>query len=414
MAPELLRNECTNNAASDVYSFGIMLYEVYSRKEPYEGQDIRTVLKLVCDPIVNLRPPVPDACPPVVSELMRECLESRPDARPAAAELDARLKQLDVDNVKPGQMIFSKQKKKEEHKTTDLLLDVFPPHIAEALREGRKIEPETRECVTILFSDIVGFTSIAASLSPLKVSDMLDRLYLQFDELTRKHDLFKVETIGDAYMCAGNLVKDQQDHAKRIAEFAADAIMIASETEIDVDNPRRGYIKLRIGFHSGPVVTNVVGSCNLRFSLFGDTVNTASRMESTSEPGRIHCSERAAKLLQKQAPEIPVKLRGTIDIKGKGEMVTYWVNEVHQGSDTDFLLDTEFVVSPMAGELVKLDVERDVSFVSHSNRRSPCTRKTGRGSIAEESERPESKQSFEDLEALENGDSGFLNRADKN
>jgi class 3 adenylate cyclase len=337
---------------------------------------------------------------------MRECLESRPDARPAAAELDTRLKQLDVDNVKPGQMIFSKQKKKEEHKTTDLLLDVFPPHIAEALREGRKIEPETRECVTILFSDIVGFTSIAASLSPLKVSDMLDRLYLQFDELTRKHDLFKVETIGDAYMCAGNLVKDQQDHAKRIAEFAADAIMIASETEIDVDNPRRGYIKLRIGFHSGPVVSNVVGSCNLRFSLFGDTVNTASRMESNSEPGRIHCSERSAKLLQKQAPQIPVKLRGNIDIKGKGEMVTYWVNEVHQGSDTDFLLDTEFVVSQVAGELIKVDAERHVSFVSHSHRRSPSTRKTGRGSIAEKIEGPESKQSFEDLEALENGDSG--------
>mmetsp|Transcript_18241 Transcript_18241/g.27837 ORF Transcript_18241/g.27837 Transcript_18241/m.27837 type:complete len:382 (-) Transcript_18241:219-1364(-) len=227
-------------------------------------------------------------------------------------------------------MQWSKQYKKEmrSHSRTDeLLFELFPRHVAEALRDGRKVEPESREVVTIFFSDIVGFTTLSASMSAMKVSDMLDRLYLQFDALSKHHDIFKVETIGDAYLAVTNLVQDQQDHAKRIANFAIDAVHAARRTLIDEEDPHKGAVTIRVGFHSGPVVADVVGSRNPKYTLFGDTVNTASRMESHSMPNRIHCSEVTANLLREQDPQIHLQSRGHIAVKGKGQMLTYWVNE---------------------------------------------------------------------------------------
>ena len=331
MAPELLRGESRNTAESDVYSMGVILFEIFSRKDPYEGEDFDQVLKLVADPTVNKRPEMPSSCPPEIHSLMHACVSAIPAERPTFEDLDQKLKRMDVANVEPSNQIFSMQAKKDRfelQRTSELLFDVFPKHIAEALRDGKKIEPESRDIVTIFFSDIVGFTNISSSLTPIKVSDMLDRLYNRFDALSKKCDVFKVETIGDAYMAVTNLVKDQDDHAKRIAEFSIEAMKAANETLIDFDDTSLGYVSIRVGFHSGPVVANVVGSRNPRYCLFGDTVNTASRMESNSIQNRIHCSERSAKLLHAQCPTMNINSRGLIPIKGKGEMHTYWVNEV--------------------------------------------------------------------------------------
>ena len=153
---------------------------------------------------------------------------------------------------------------------------------------------------------------------------MLDRLYHKFDDLTLQYDVFKVETVGDAYMCVTNLVKDQpEDHAKRIAMFAMDAVKASSETLVDTNDESLGMIEIRAGFHSGPVIASVIGSRSPKYGLFGDKVNTASRMESTSKPGRIQFSERTADILQRQYPEANLKCRGDMPIKGKGTMRTF-------------------------------------------------------------------------------------------
>ena len=361
MAPELLRKETTNNASTDVYAFGIILFEVYSRKDPYEDEpfadgprDLHRLLRRISDPRINKRPGVPPSCPPQVKSLLADCLEWNPEIRPSFEEIDTRLRRLNVDTVEPtGRHLHTRQMAKEEkfakrpsdrlRMTESLLYDVFPQHIAEVLRDGGKVEPDMSPCSTIFFSDIVAFTAIASELTPIKISDMLDRLYNKFDQLSKKHDVFKVETIGDSYMACSNLVKDQsKDHAKRIAQFSVDALQAANQTLIDIDDKARGFVNIRVGLHSGPVVANVVGSRNPRYCLFGDTVNVASRMESNSMKNRIHCSDRAAAVLREQYPQINIRSRGVIEVKGKGKMHTFWVNE-----DSPSTAETErYLISP--------------------------------------------------------------------
>ena len=163
---------------------------------------------------------------------------------------------------------------------------------------------------------------------------MLHRLFFRMDELADLHGLYKVETIGDAWFGVTNCVSPQpHDHAKRIAEFAIGSMQAANDTLIDLDNPALRYVQIRIGLNSGPVLTNVIGTRNPHYTLFGDAVNTAARMESNSLPGRIQCSEVTATLLNQQAPHIKVKCRGTIPIKGKGEMTTYWVGDVDKSKN---------------------------------------------------------------------------------
>ena len=136
-------------------------------------------------------------------------------------------------------------------------------------------------------------------------------------------------------MAVTNLLEPQNDHVKRIAAFAIDAVAAANDTLVDTDQPGRGTISVRAGFHCGPCCANVLGNLNPRFCLFGDVVNCSSRIESTSKPNKIQCSQRAALLLEEQWPEVNVTKRGVVNIKGKGEMVCFWVNEKSRDSSAD-------------------------------------------------------------------------------
>jgi class 3 adenylate cyclase len=184
----------------------------------------------------------------------------------------------------------------------ELLLEIFPAKVAESLRMRKKVEPQNFYCVTIFFSDIIDFPQIIRDLHPLKVIDLLDRLYSRMYSLSRAHGVFKVETVGDQWMGVTNLATTQMDHAKRMAIFARNAIRAAQMTLLDEADPNLGCICIRIGMHSGPVIANVIGSRNCRYTLIGDTVNATARISTNSFPNRIMCSQVTANILQEQIP----------------------------------------------------------------------------------------------------------------
>ena len=331
MAPEYLRRRTEYTTRCDIYSLGMIMYEIYARQGPFEGEDPQKILPKICHPRQNKRPPIPEACPPKMAELIKKCWHANEMVRPQAKEMDYLLVEMTSQDTEPMKTKEELARESARRKPTSLF-DVFPKKVAEALNAGMKVEAETHDMVSIFFSDIVGFTTISQSQPALKVSNMLDRLYTVFDNLSRKHKVFKVETIGDAWMGVTNLDHDEFDsHARQIAEFSEDAVRAASNVAIDEDDLSLGYITIRVGLHSGPVVSNVIGSLNPRFGLFGDTVNTASRMESNSLPGRIHCSFATAEILKVQAPDIRLELRGLVDVKGKGKLKTFWVGPENLG-----------------------------------------------------------------------------------
>ncbi|XP_061758281.1 uncharacterized protein LOC133553975 [Nerophis ophidion] len=205
----------------------------------------------------------------------------------------------------------------------DLLHQMLPKSVARQLRRNKHVEAESYEKVTIFFSDIVGFTSISASCTPLQVVGMLNNLYLCFDTRIDSYDVYKVETIGDAYMVASGLPERNGDrHADEIAKMALD--LVAAVRQVSIPHMPDQRLQLRAGIHTGPCVAGIVGSKMPRYCLFGDTVNTASRMESTSLPQKIHTSSESYLALTKDNA-YELQLRGEIEVKGKGKMKTYWL-----------------------------------------------------------------------------------------
>jgi guanylate cyclase len=208
----------------------------------------------------------------------------------------------------------------ERARSERLLLNILPAPIAERLKASEQSIAEHSDGVTVLFADIVGFTPLSARKTPQDLVDLLNRIFSEFDALADAHGLEKIKTIGDAYMAVAGLPEPWPDHAARAARMAIgmrDAIArISSETG--------EQLALRIGLHSGPVVAGVIGRRKFTYDMWGDTVNTASRMESHSLPGAIHCTEATAMLLKGAFQLHP---RGVVEIKGKGEMHTFLLTD---------------------------------------------------------------------------------------
>ena len=206
----------------------------------------------------------------------------------------------------------------EKQKSEQLLLNILPQPIVEQLRNNPDVIAEQFNDVTILFADLVGFTPLAARLNPIELVKLLNHIFSRFDQLVDQLGLEKIKTIGDAYMVAAGLPIPRADHAEAIAQMALamQAAMKRFQVELGED------IKIRIGINTGTVVAGVIGTRKFIYDLWGDAVNIASRMESSGEAGGIQVTEAT---YQRLKHNYQLEKRGTINIKGRGEMMTYWL-----------------------------------------------------------------------------------------
>lgn len=204
----------------------------------------------------------------------------------------------------------------ERDKSDRLMLSILPATVAHVLREGRAVAAQRYDAVTVLFADIVGFSELAAVVEAEELVDCLDRLFSAFDACCQHHGVETIKTMGDGYMAAAGLPAPCADHARRAADLALDLLRVTSE----VPGPGGRALRLRVGLHSGPVVAGVIGRSKPRYDLWGDTVNVASRMQSTGLPGHIQLSGVTAEGLRDSHLLVN---RGPVEIKGHGRVETW-------------------------------------------------------------------------------------------
>lgn len=206
----------------------------------------------------------------------------------------------------------------ERRRSEELLYNVLPVSIADRLRTERGAIAESADDVSVLFSDIVGFTPLSESLPAEQIVALLDAMFSEFDRLCEERGIEKIKTVGDAYMAVAGLPLPHADHAAALAELALD--MQRASTRLSDDWPTP--IALRIGIASGPVVAGVIGQRKFTYDLWGDTVNTASRMESHGRPHRVQVSESTFRLLEHRYVFSEPQ---HVEVKGKGSMTTYFL-----------------------------------------------------------------------------------------
>ena len=209
----------------------------------------------------------------------------------------------------------------EKERSDSLLLNILPEETAKELKEKGKVKAKKYDSVTVLFTDFKGFTKYAENLPPEKLVEAVDHYFSKFDEIIKEHDLEKIKTVGDAYMCAGGLNSSGSDHAERMVKAAMDMVEFVNATKHD-DSIDTSF-DVRIGINTGPVVAGVVGTRKFAYDIWGDTVNIASRMESNSEPGKINISDNTYKIIKDY---FQCEYRGKLEVKNRGELKMYFVN----------------------------------------------------------------------------------------
>ncbi|KAM8870439.1 atrial natriuretic peptide receptor 1 isoform 6-T6 [Spinachia spinachia] len=349
MAPELLRMEAPppqGTQKGDVYSFGIVLQEVALRRGAFYLEGSPLSPKEIVDQVVLgewpcFRPTVdPQSHSPELGQLMQRCWAEEPTERPEFNHVRLLLRKQNkeprtniLDNLLSRMEQYANNLEElveertqayheEKRKAEALLYQILPHSVAEQLKRGETVQAEAFDSVTIYFSDIVGFTAISAESTPMQVVTLLNDLYTCFDAIIDNFDVYKVETIGDAYMVVSGLpVRNGKLHGREIARMA---LALLDAVRSFRTRHRSEPLRLRIGLHSGPVCAGVVGLKMPRYCLFGDTVNTSSRMESSGEALKIHVSAATRDVLL-EFNCFQLERRGDIELKGKGKMTTYWL-----------------------------------------------------------------------------------------
>ncbi|CAD6191895.1 unnamed protein product [Caenorhabditis auriculariae] len=360
--PELLKNREANRRrgfeqswvrqsqarrqSGDIYSFGMVMYEILFRSLPFRNNtDINELCELIADGTKNVAPEIQNqmSLHPDLNALLRDCWSDNPEIRPSIrrvrlnTEMILKTKGSLVDQMMRMMEQYANNLEKLVAERTGmleeaniradkLLSQLLPQYVANELKMGRSVPPKLYSSATVLFSDIVGFTTICSSSSSIEVVNMLNGLYTGFDECITKNNSYKVETIGDAYMVVSGIPEENGNfHTKNIANIALD--MRQYLTSYQIPHRPKHRIRCRWGFHTGAVAAGVVGLSSPRYCLFGDTVNVASRMESSGTPGMIQMSEEAHEHLRNYHPQFVTSERGDVDIKGKGTCRTFWLED---------------------------------------------------------------------------------------
>lgn len=212
----------------------------------------------------------------------------------------------------------------EKKRSDDLLLNILPEEVAEELKEKGHTEAQLIEKVTVLFTDFKGFTDLAEKLSAKELVNDLNVCFSEFDSIMQKYQIEKIKTIGDSYMAASGLPIPKDKHTNMMIHAALDIRDFIEEAKAKKIEEGLPYFELRIGLNTGPVVAGIVGVKKFQYDIWGDTVNTASKMESSGEVGKVNISQATYDLL-KDDPELLFENRGKIKAKGKGEMKMYFV-----------------------------------------------------------------------------------------
>jgi len=230
--------------------------------------------------------------------------------------------------------LAAKKLEAEKRRSEQLLLNILPVVVADELKDRGKVEPVNYESVSVLFTDFKGFTELSEQLTPKQLVDELDYCFSYFDEVIEKHNLEKLKTIGDSYMAVGGIPNVNSTHA-------IDAVLAALEIQAFIQQRKEQHMRnntpyweMRIGIHSGSLIAGVIGQKKFAYDVWGDTVNTASRMESSGVPGKINISQSTFELIK---DFFVCNYRGKLPAKNKGDLDMYLVKGIKQGFSPELL-----------------------------------------------------------------------------